>query len=391
MRGDVTVRAECLMPEKLIERAIAKGARFEEIRRPDDKTLIVSCDERSTRRLLALCRRYGLSASVTDRRGGSALRRFVRRRLTLLLGIALAIALSALFLGRIWKIDIVFTGENAVLGDSAAVKRSLEGLGICPGISRHIDTALVAQTIQAEAGSYSYVGAHLQGVRLLVEAVPETPAPQVYDVDAARDLVSAVDGIVVRAVARSGILCVEPGDAICRGQLLIRGEERSGPEDETRPVAALGEVIVRTWFEGSATLPRSAERWEDTGRTSTGVMLAGPGFEWPIAEAEGFESQREEIEYLPIGGLFVPLEIQRVTRYETRTIAVDLDPDAAKERLSALALADAALNLARSGTENDEPAESWTDYDIRDGALHARAVLEIHTDAAVTRETLQGG
>ena len=379
------------MPEKLIERAVAKGARFEEICRPDGKTLVVRCDEASARLLLSLCGRYGLNARITDMRGGSALRRFARRRLTLPLGIALAVALCALFLGRVWRIDIGFTGENAALGDKAAVARTLESLGICPGSSRRFDRALIAQSIQANAGNYSYVGAHLQGVRLLVEAAPETPAPPVYDIDSARDLVCAADGIVVRAVARSGQLCVKPGDAVTRGQLLIRGEALAGPDDATRPVAALGEVVVRTWYEGEAALSLTRQSRRDTGRTSTGAKLTGPWFAWPLTEADDYPDCREEVEYLPIGGLFVPLEIERVTRHETQTIEVEVDPDRAKRQAAALALADAALALQRSGPRDYEPAGSWTDYEYRDGALVAHAVLEIQTDAAVTRETLQGG
>ena len=31
MRGEVTIRVRCLMPEKLIDRATAQGARFDEV------------------------------------------------------------------------------------------------------------------------------------------------------------------------------------------------------------------------------------------------------------------------------------------------------------------------------------------------------------------------
>ena len=33
MRGEVVVRAECLLPEKLLERALCEGARFDALRR----------------------------------------------------------------------------------------------------------------------------------------------------------------------------------------------------------------------------------------------------------------------------------------------------------------------------------------------------------------------
>ena len=233
-------------------------------------------------------------------------------------------------------------------------------------------------------------GARLQGVRLLIEAVPEAPAPPLYDVNAARDLVCARDGIVTSAVVRSGALCVKPGDAVRRGQVLIRGEEQATPE-ETRPIAALGEVVVRSWYTGEARLPLTQAVTADTGRRSTGARLSLLGLEWPIAQAAVYPSQRVTREYLPIGGLFVPLEIERVTHTEVRRQVEKLDEQVLRSRASALALADAQSTLRREGPARYTPGESWVDYSRSDGCLVARAVIEIQSDAAVTREALQGG
>ena len=390
MRNEVTVRARCLMPERLIDRAVNQGARFDSVRLAGNNTLVVCCDAASARLLLALCQRFNLSASVTHLRGGSALRRFIRRRATLIPGIACALALCALFLSRLWIVDIAFTGDNAALGDAAALARSLEARNIRPGIARNIDTALLAQRLQAEDRRYSYVGARLQGVRLLVEAVPEAPAPPLYDVDAARDLVCARDGIVVSAVVRSGMLCVKPGDAVRRGQVLIRGEEQASAE-ETRPIAALGEVIVRSWFSGEARLSRTEARTVDTGRRATGARLRAFGLEWPIVPARDFPAQRTEREYLPIGGMFVPLEIERLTHVETRRRESRLPEDILMQRAGALALADARTALRRTGPARYALSRSWVDYGNDGGALLARAVIEIQSDAAATREALRGG
>ena len=390
MRGEVTVRVHCLLPGKLIDRATAQGARFDEVQLRADNGLEVRCDAASARRLLALCRRFSLDADVTRLRGPSALERFARQRGTLIIGIACAIALSALFLSRLWVVDIAFTGERAALGDPVALSRSLASLGIRPGVSRNIDAGLLSQRLLAEGSRYSYVGARLQGVRLLIEAVPEAPAPPLYDVNAARDLVCARDGIVTSAVVRSGALCVKPGDAVRRGQVLIRGEEQATPE-ETRPIAALGEVVVRSWYTGEARLPLTQAVTADTGRRSTGARLSLLGLEWPIAQAAVYPSQRVTREYLPIGGLFVPLEIERVTHTEVRRQVEKLDEQVLRSRASALALADAQSTLRREGPARYTPGESWVDYSRSDGCLVARAVIEIQSDAAVTREALQGG
>ena len=390
MRGEVTVRVRCLMPEKLIDRATDQGARFADVQLTEDNTLLVQCDAQSARLLLSLCRRFNLEARVTRLRGFSALRRFVRQRATVALGIACAIMLSAFFLTRIWIVDIAFTGALAASGDPAALSRSLEAMGVRPGIGRSIDTGLLAQSLLARTESYSYASARLQGVRLLVEVAPEAPAPILYDVNAARDLVCAREGIVVSAVVRSGMPCVKPGDAVRRGQVLIRGEEQATKE-QTRPIGALGEVIVRSWFSGEARLPLTQTDTVDTGRRSTGARLALLGFEWPITAARAYPSQRTERAYLPIGGLFLPLEIERFTNVEILRQDSQIPREILRARARALSLADAQASLLRDGPKAYVPGESWVDYEISDGVLVARAVIEIQSDAAVTREALQGG
>jgi len=390
MRGEVTVRVRCLMPEKLIDRATAQGARFADMQLAEDNALVVHCDAQSARMLLNLCRRFNLEARIIRLRGFSALRRFVRQRATVALGIACAVVLSAFFLTRLWIVDIAFIGELAASGNPQALYRSLETLGVHPGIDRSIDTGLLAQRLLARTERYSYASARLQGVRLLVEAAPEVPAPVLYDVNAARDLVCAREGIVVSAVVRSGIPCVKPGDAVRRGQVLIRGEEQASKE-QTRPIGALGEVIVRSWFSGEARLPLTQTKTVDTGRRSTGARLVLLGYEWPIAEARAYPSQRIERDYLPIGGLFMPLEIERFSNVEVLRQDSEIPREILRARARALSLANAQATLFREGPGQYIPRDSWVDYEMTDDVLVARAVIEIQSDAAITREALQGG
>lgn len=390
MRGEITILARCLMPEKLIDRATAQGARLDCVRLTEDNGLWITCDRASARQLLRLCQRYSIDARVVRRRGGSAARGFVRRRRTLAAGLLLGALLCTLFLSRLWIVDIAFTGENAALGEAAALSRALSALGVRPGVSRNIDTARTAQRLLSLETRYSYVGLRLQGVRLLVEAVPETPAPPVYELDAARDLVSALDGIVVSAVARSGEVCVKPGDCVRRGQLLIRGEEPSG-QDATRPVAALGEVTVRSWVTGQARVPLARLRSVDTGRKDTGAVLTVLGRTWPLRKAAEYPSQRVDCQARPICGLFVPLTILRLTHIETRREAVPTPDHVLKAQAAALALADAQTALLRKGPETYSGLRRRVDYSYDRDALSARVILEIQSEAAVTREALQGG
>ncbi len=387
MRGEFTVRVECLMPEKLLERALEKGARFCEVRREGARSLIVACDAASAEILLNACDRFHIDARVLSRRGRSALKGYLKKRATLPVGLSVFAALCWLFLGRIWLIDATFSGEAASLGDANALLQAANAAGIHAGIPRDVDLNALEQALMAGAGDYSYVGAHLRGVRLRIEAVPEVPAPPVYDVAAARDLVADRDGIVLSATARSGALCVGPGDAVRRGQLLIRGEEQATKE-ETRPIAALGEVIVRAWFAGEASMAVTERVARPTGVQSAAASLVTPWFRLPITEGESFADEAATTELLPVGGLFVPLAIERVTRRQLAFDVVSRDIEALRARLSPLAFADAAARLAAEGPGEYEIRSRWVDFARSGDRLTARAVIEISADAAVTREEL---
>ena len=115
-------------------------------------------------------------------------------------------------------------------------------------------------------------------------------------------------------------------------------------------------------------------------------------FAWPLTEGESYPSQEVETEILPIGGLFLPLEIHRLTVFETRSHSVENDPEALRQQLARLAWADAGIQLAQSHPDG-KIADRWIEYTQSAGALRARAVYETHTDIAVTRDALyqQGG
>ena len=392
MTDEVRLRIHGLMPEKLIERARELGVSFQTIRPLGDHEIIVGVSAADAERLRGLCERFSIPCVTLSRRGKSALTQALARRWTLLIGLGVAIAVCWAFLGHIWRVDIAFTGDAAALGKPEVVRAALTELDIRPGMGRDIDAGLLCDELSARLEGYSYFGARLEGVRLLIEAAPEAVPPAVYDVGAARDLYADRGGIVVSVNVEAGEPCVKPGDTVRRGQLLIRGEEKVSKED-SHAIAALGQVLIRAWFEGSAEMPTLMEHREFTGRVSAASTLMTPWFEVPILAGETFESQTEQTDMLPIGGLFLPVRIERVTRRETRVKTQEGDTDALRGRLAALALADARARLFAEGPAEYEIARCWTrEHPIEDNTLRVSAVCEIITNTAVTTEALhQGG
>ena len=390
MMDRVCIRARCLLPEKLLQRAMDAGVRFIAVK-PLDRAILVTLRARDARRFLKLCEKFSIPAEVLSRRGGSALLGWLRGRWTVLIGLLAGFLACGLFLSHIWFIDISFTGDAADGGDASAILALLEDMDVRPGASRNIDAAALSSALLARAGNLSYAGVRVEGVRLLVEAAPEVKAPEVYDVDTPRNLYADRDGIVMSVNVEAGEPCVKPGDAVRRGQLLILAEEKRSRE-ATRPIAALGEVMVRAWFQGSAEGRLREAQVRFTGRRSVSAMLKTPWLELPIAEGESFDHQAVVTEDVPIGGLFLPLTLTRVIRRETMSVMEDGDRALLTARLTALSMADARARLSREGPLRFEITRCWVSFDPVDSdTLRASADCEILTDAATPESAPQQG
>lgn len=388
MNHDVLVQVEGALLERLLQRAAEDGAVFAEVRRCGERQMELATDAASAEILLRLCARYGIYARVLRRGGLTAALEAMRRRWTLGLGLALCMLALWLPLGRLWWVDVEFIGPAAGLGDRAQMEDCLAGEGIRPGMKLdRIDEKKLQKQLMADAEGYSFIGVRRQGVRLLVEAAPEEPSPEVYRRQYARDLVAARDGVVVAVNALSGTACVKAGDTVRRGQTLIRGEEEKTKE-ETQGVAALGEVIARCWYEGGAQgrLTRRVER--RSGRVQESLQLCLLGWRLPIKRCEGFSQEEMEVERLPLAGLYLPLEMERRLHYETESMTEEMDEDALRAQLSVLARARALSSLGREDIDAAE-ASSWEESVRQGDMLRVRAVYEVNMDIAATRDEIK--
>lgn len=391
MNGDIRLRVEGLMLERLIQRALSEGACFRSIRRDSPRAMIFETDAEGSKILTTLCERFSLPCRVLSRRGRTAVLRRLKRRATLLAGALTFTAAFAFFFSRIWLVDVQLTGGRTA--DTDTIQRFLTELGVKPGAAKTaVDPSTLEDSLSALSPDFSFVGVRLQGVRLLVEAVPAVPAPELYELSDGRDLVAKCDGVIESISVLSGSACVKPGDTVIRGQVLIRGNERVDPET-SRSIAALGAVTARTWHEGTASLPRDFSEEIRTGHSSISAEIRLMNLSWPLLEGENYPSQEIETERLPIGGLVLPLEIVRTTAYETRLQTAETDPDALKKQLSQLAFAAAGTKLTQSHPDGCEITDRWIEYTLDAGVLTARAVYETQTDIAVARDALyqQGG
>ncbi|MGJ4851490.1 sporulation protein YqfD [Bacillota bacterium Meth-B3] len=382
MAERVTLRFRGLMLERFLSRALESGVAFETVRRQSGREATLVTGAEGCDRLLKIAERFALDVVVLERRGLDALLRRMLRRATLPLALALCAALALSFLSRLWIVDIRLIDGTF---DDAPIHRALEAVGVTPGTRMDaIEAKRLSLNLMAEAPDFAYIGARKQGVRLLIEATRELPAPDLYNPRAARDLVAGRDALLVSLDVMAGTAAAAPGQVVRRGQVLVRGEERDKRET-TRGVCALGAALGRAWLTGVAERALVVPTLKDTGRRERASELRMPGFSLPLTRADGFAEQRVEVERLPIGGLVLPLHIVRTSFIEQERHEVSLDPESVKAEITKTALAD-ALSQLPSGVS---PVDKWVDYSmIEGGSVRARAVVEIKLNIAVARGAL---
>ena len=388
LRRDIAVRIDCAMPDRLIRIATKEGVCIRRAERMDGRNMQIICREADAHRLLQICAQYHVNAKITGAAEREPMRAHIRRRWTLLIGMILCAALMILFLGRIWAIDIRVDGENPTNADRTRILEQCQYLNIHIGAAaRGADTDLLQKNIVAQLPDLKYAGVHREGIRLCIDARTETPAPETFEIEIARDIVAARDGIIVSVEADSGHACVQAGDAVRAGQTLILGEEAISKE-ETAPVGASGRVLAKCWFEGRASGSLRAEVSHRTGSASRSTALEILNYTVPLTAVEPYARCELERKSTPIGGMFIPLAMITETRYETESAIVQTDAEALQKKLAALARSEARSLITESGIADAHIADYWENMEITGTDMHVHAVYEIITDIAVTRDDL---
>ncbi len=383
----VTLYVEGLMLEKLIERALEEGALLSDVRRLSRRELLICAPSRSAKIVQGLCARFSIRCEVRAEQGRPAYVRYVKSRMTLPVAFLICAILTFTFLSRVWIVDVRVLDGGA---PSADVYETLYAHGAVEGAdAREIDTELLSLSLTALSG-YSYASVAREGVALVVELAQERSAPELYDISYARDLVAAYDCVILSVDVKAGTAKVKPGDTVRRGQVLISGHEMVTKE-ESRSVGALGTVTARVWVSGEARGATYDIVRTDTGRLSISSRVTL--FDWSVNlfEGEDYACRTQTVERLPVGGLFLPLVIERTTRREYVEKTVDRDGQALRAMLSEAAFADAQAAKVANGFENAEIIDKWTEFSMIDtDTIYARAVLELRAEVQVTREQLEG-
>ena len=371
----MTVQIQGINLERLLREAQDVGIVLRCVRRTAQRSLSAKVDPNGLRKLKALCAGYGWE--IGELRPGLIVGviRFFRGRPALAVGAALCLLLIRLSCEMVLSVHVTGAQEY-----TAEVHRILREEGAVSGrLKRGLSTDALSDRLMLSLPGLTYAGLRFSGSVLVADVRLAGDGELILKPGEMNDLVASQPGIVTRIVVSSGTPVVAVGDAVYAGQVLVKGEERSG-RGLSEPVKAQAQVYARVWASGEARAALTSRQVTQTGRVRRRVEILTPWFTRVVCSEEPFEHQVTEVVTERVIDLFIPL-IRRTQTYNEITVS-----KTARNRTDAASDAQgAAEKLAKKQLPPDVLIlDKWVDYSMIDNEfLYASVVLEYEQDIAV--------
>ena len=236
-----------------------------------------------------------------------------------------------------------------------------EALGITPPMRKSdVHPGQLRDLLEWRYPETAWVECGWRGMTLLIRVVDGVPAGTPLSETGAGDVVAARDGIVDSIRTKAGTALVQPGDVVRKGQILIRGEERTG--SGVRAVSARGVVMARVWDAAAVRMDLTELHTSYSGRTEESVSVVSPWFAlWHEPESE-FHQADVSRRTLPLGGFFLPLTCVWEKRYECEITK----QNRANEEITAEASIAALRKLREIIGTNESLVDKWVNCSMID-------------------------
>lgn len=248
--------------------------------------------------LLALAELSEIRAEIISQNGLPFLAAKYKKRLGLLFGLLLGLALLFYAELFVWKITV---NGNTLLSDEEIIE-ALEDYGI--GVGSFIPRIPVLRAQNEFLIQYSELSSfaiNIKGTHLEIEVLERTHTPEIEQTDGFCNIVATHDGIVLSVEVVDGTAVVGAGDVVSEGQLLV-----SAYTVATRNIYRLhharGTIKAQVYEQFSEVVPLDSVTKHYTGReqSKTTVTAFGKAFDLFWSEQCGYALFDVEIKKEPI-------------------------------------------------------------------------------------------
>ncbi len=301
---------EGLNIERFVRQAGKQGVSFTGMHRRGPRRLTALVREDDLPALQEMAIRGGWRIKTGRRRGAGKAADWLHRRwllagMIVIAGIALTAASQVM-----WQVEITGAGTY-----EAEIRQALLEMGVTtPMLRRNVELGRLREALEWRYPRIAWFECGWRGTTLVVRPV-EGVLPRNETSSEIGDVVAARDAIVQRVVTRAGTAVVSPGEFVRKGDVLIKGEERTG-NGEVKPVSAEGNVTGRVWEGASVQMSCAEVQTTYTGSEQTVWTVRTPWFDlWALPDCD-YDCYDISVSEQEVCGIFLPMKLYAETRME---------------------------------------------------------------------------
>ena len=320
--------------------------------RTNQHSLTCVCDSCDLHQIKGITEDKGWYMEQVCPLGLSALVSWMRRRPGIPAGLAVSLVLVIVMTRFVWYVDIQNAGAY-----QADILMYLNENGFRPGIRRSdVDADMLEKRLMYRYPEVAWFHVRVSGMTLVVDTIHGSVEPEA-EPELPRDVIALQSGIIQSLRVYAGTPAVKTGDIVSKGEVLIRGEERTA-DGETIAVHAQGVVMARCWRSAVVKLPVYDVNSTETGRQTETLMIRTPFGCWPTEWSNpSYLSYNTYIEEFPAGGAFFPIVFQRIIQREVSMEYVRRNLEEVKKEAE-----EAAWQQLKTMVNSNEIIDKWADY-----------------------------
>lgn len=249
------------------------------------------------RRMRAVARELGVITRVKQRGGARFLIHRYRRRVGVVVGIALFILFFALSQQFIWVIRV--NGCQSL--EAEALTSVLSELGVSAGtLKSSVDPKSIQRRMQLSVGDLAWCALNIRGTTATLEVRERVKPPQKIDTNLPANIVAGADGQITNIQVLDGQQLLKKGDTVLAGDLIVSGV-RQDQWGLTHLIRANAIVLANVPLELTVEIPLEQTEYHFTGKLVRRSYLDVFGARVPLflySRLDGkyrVESRREDV------------------------------------------------------------------------------------------------
>lgn len=267
-------------------------------------TLHAKTSIKGYKRLRPCAKKSGMKIRIAEKCGLPFILAPYIRRKGLFAGIVISAVITALLSSTVWTVEVLgnerFTQEQIIA--------IAEHYGVRTGAFRHtLNLKDIRTSIKGEVDGISWFSVVVDGSHVVLHVSETEGSTEIIDSTKPCNIVSGIDGEVLRIETQQGTAAVLPGNAVTKGDLLISGVTEK-PDGSVSFAHARGTAIIRTKYTHEATLPATINIQKPTEIKQT-FTLSIFGLEIPLFFRQSVECIRQDRQFLSYKGTVLPIGI----------------------------------------------------------------------------------